>query len=37
VEAKDLLLTAIEAVIALKEKFKTDYVINILRGKETSR
>ncbi|SBW08166.1 ATP-dependent DNA helicase RecQ [uncultured Dysgonomonas sp.] len=36
VEAKDLLLTAIEAVIALKEKFKTDYVINILRGKETS-
>ena len=35
-EAKDLLLTAIEAVIALKEKFKTDYVINILRGKETS-
>ncbi len=36
VEAKELLLTAIEAVIALKEKFKTDYVINILRGKETS-
>jgi ATP-dependent DNA helicase RecQ len=29
-------LTAIEAVIALKEKFKTDYVINILRGKGTS-
>ena len=36
VEAQDLLLTAIEAVIALKEKFKTEYVINILRGKETS-
>lgn len=36
VEAKDLLLTAIEAVIALKEKFKLEYVINILRGKETS-
>lgn len=36
VEAKDLLLTAIEAVIALKEKFKPDYVINVLRGKETS-
>lgn len=36
VEAKDLLQTAIEAVIALKEKFKTEYVINILRGKETS-
>jgi ATP-dependent DNA helicase RecQ len=36
VEAKELLLTAIEAVLALKEKFKTEYVINILRGKETS-
>lgn len=36
VEAKDLLLTAIEAVVALKEKFKSDYVINVLRGKETS-
>ncbi len=36
VEAKELLLTAIEAVIALKEKFKSDYVINVLRGKETS-
>lgn len=36
VEAKELLLTAIEAVVALKEKFKTDYVINVLRGKETS-
>ncbi len=36
VEAKDLLLTAIEAVIALKGKFKTEYVINILRGKQTS-
>ncbi|MDR0823652.1 MAG: DNA helicase RecQ, partial [Prevotella sp.] len=36
VEAKDLLLTAIEAVVALKEKFKTDYIVNILRGKETS-
>ncbi|MFV0470101.1 MAG: DNA helicase RecQ [Dysgonomonas sp.] len=36
VEAQDLLLTAIEAVIALKEKFKLEYVINILRGKETS-
>ncbi|NDV69746.1 DNA helicase RecQ [Dysgonomonas sp. 25] len=36
VEAKELLQTAIEAVIALKGKFKTEYVINILRGKETS-
>lgn len=36
VEAKDLLLTALEAVEALKEKFKTEYVVNVLRGKETS-
>ncbi len=36
VEAKDLLLTALEAVDALKEKFKTEYVINVIRGKETS-
>ncbi|MFT3992777.1 MAG: DNA helicase RecQ [Dysgonomonas sp.] len=36
VEAKDLLLTAIEAVVALKEKFKSDYIVNILIGKETS-
>ncbi len=36
VEAQDLLLTAIEAVLALKEKFKTEYVVNFLRGKETS-
>lgn len=36
VEAQELLLTAIEAITALKEKFKTDYVINVLRGKETS-
>ena len=36
VEAKDLLLTALEAVDALKEKFKTEYVVNVLRGKETS-
>ncbi len=36
VEAKELLLTALEAVVALKEKFKTDYVINVIRGKETA-
>lgn len=36
IEAKDLLQTALEAIVALKEKFKTEYVINILRGKETS-
>ena len=36
VEAKEQLMTAIEAVQALKEKFKQDYIINVLRGKETS-
>lgn len=36
VEAKELLLSAIEVVLALKEGYKTEYVINILRGKETS-
>ncbi len=36
VEAKELLQTAIETVIALKEKFKTEHVINVLIGKETT-
>ena len=36
VEAQDLLCSVIETVIAVKENFKTDYVIDILRGKETS-
>lgn len=36
VEAQDLLVTAIEAILALKEKFKAEYVINVLVGKETS-
>ena len=36
VEAKELLETVIEAVLALKENFKTDYVIDVLLGKETS-
>ncbi len=35
VEAKDLLSTVIETVITLKEKFKSDYVVNVIRGKET--
>ncbi len=35
VEAKELLSTVLETVIALKEKFKSDYVINVIRGKET--
>jgi ATP-dependent DNA helicase RecQ len=36
VEAKELLCTVLETVIALKEKFKTDHVIDVLLGKETS-
>ncbi|MBP1616861.1 MAG: ATP-dependent helicase RecQ [Bacteroidetes bacterium] len=36
VEAQELLQTVLEAVIALKEKFKTEYVVNVLMGKETS-
>ncbi len=35
VEAKDLLCAVIETVTALKEKFKSDYVIDVLLGKET--
>ena len=36
VEAKDELCAVIETIIALKEKFKADYVINVLIGKETN-
>lgn len=36
VEAKELLITVLEAIKVLKEKHKTDYMINFLRGKETS-
>ena len=36
VEAKELLVTAIEVVDELKGKFKTEYIVNILVGKETS-
>ena len=36
VEAKELLETVIEAVLALKENFKADYVIDVLLGKETA-
>ena len=36
VEAKDLLYAVLETVLALKEKFKTDHVIDVLLGKETS-
>lgn len=36
VEAKELLSAVLEVVGTLKEKFKTDYIINILVGNETS-
>ena len=36
VEAKDLLEAVLETVLALKENFKTDYVIDVLMGKETA-
>lgn len=36
VEAKELLCTVLETVLALKEKFKTDHVIDVMLGKETS-
>ncbi len=36
VEAQDMLEIVIEAVIALKEDFKPEYVIDVLLGKETS-
>ena len=36
VEAQDLLCAVIDSVIALKEKFKTGHVIDVLTGKETS-
>ncbi len=36
VEAQDMLEIVIEAVIALKEDFKPEYVIDVILGKETS-
>ena len=36
VEAQDLLSAVIETVVALKEKFKADHVIDVLLGKETT-
>lgn len=36
VEAKELLVAVLEVVSALKEKFKSDYVVNILVGNETA-
>ena len=36
VEAKDTLCAVIETIMAVKENFKSDYIINVLLGKETS-
>ncbi len=36
VEGKELLCTVLETVLALKEKFKAEYVIDVIIGKETS-
>ncbi len=36
VEAKELLITALEAIKALKEKQKADYIVKFILGKETS-
>ncbi|KAA6301705.1 MAG: ATP-dependent DNA helicase RecQ [Candidatus Ordinivivax streblomastigis] len=36
VEAKELLMSVLETVETLKDKFKADHIINILQGKETS-
>lgn len=35
VEAQELLVLILEAIIALKEKFKAEYVVNVLKGVET--
>jgi ATP-dependent DNA helicase RecQ len=36
VEAKETLQAAIETIVALKEKFKTEHIINVMRGKLTN-
>ena len=36
VEAQELLCTLLETVIAVKENFKSEYIINVILGKETS-
>ncbi len=36
VEAKELLETVLDAIVALKENFKAEYVIDVLLGKETN-
>ena len=36
VEAQELLCTVIEAILAVKENFKSDYIIDIIQGRETT-
>ena len=36
VEAQELLCAVIETIIAVKENFKADYIIDVLQGRETS-
>ena len=36
VEAQELLCTVLETVIAVKENFKSDHIVNIILGKETA-
>ncbi len=36
VEAQELLCTVIETVLAVKENFKADYIIDVIQGRETS-
>ena len=36
VEAQELLCTVIETILAVKENFKADYIIDVIQGKETS-
>ena len=36
VEAQELLCTVLETVLAVKENFKTDYIIDVILGRETS-
>ena len=36
VEAQDLLCTVIDAVYAVKENFKQDYIIDVIKGNETN-
>ena len=35
-EAQELLCTVIEAILAVKENFKADYIIDIIQGRETT-